>query len=158
MPHSLIFLILNCNETVSRLNDHIAALSYFHYFTYCVPFSSLTLSDSVKHHSDLLIVKQSLLQKLDKHPIGEATWAQLKGLSVLAPLKQKIKLLYSWKDNINTVYINFVLNDSWCFKLTWHIQRQCWLWPSGQCLERCHHEYSWKINKSIKLFRCKPRQ
>lgn len=52
--------------------------------------SSLTLSDSVQHHCDLLIVQQALLQKLDEHAVSEATGAQLKGLSILAPARKNI--------------------------------------------------------------------
>lgn len=44
-----------------------------------------TLCNSVQHHSDLLIVEQPLLQKLDKNSVAEATGVQLKCLGVLAP-------------------------------------------------------------------------
>lgn len=55
--------------------------------THCHSSWSLfcTLCNSVQHHSDLLIVEQPLLQKLDKNPVGEATGVQLKCLGVLAP-------------------------------------------------------------------------
>lgn len=48
-----------------------------------------TLCNSVQQHSNLLIIKQPSLQKLDKNPVGEAGGAQLKGLSVLASEQQK---------------------------------------------------------------------
>lgn len=50
---------------------------------------SLTLSDSVQHHGDLLIVQQTFLQKLDKHAVSEAAGAQLEGLGVLTPGKKE---------------------------------------------------------------------
>lgn len=50
-----------------------------------------TLCNSIQQHSNLLIIKQPFLQKLDKNPVGEAIGAQLKGLSVLAPGQQKGK-------------------------------------------------------------------
>lgn len=43
-----------------------------------------TLCNSIQHHSDLLIIKQPLLQKLDKNPVAEVIGVQLKCLSVLA--------------------------------------------------------------------------
>lgn len=54
-------------------------------------YCSLTLCDFVQHHGDLLIVQQSLLQKLDEHTVGEAAGAQLKGLSILAPEQPNIE-------------------------------------------------------------------
>jgi len=47
--------------------------------------SCLTLGDAVQQHGDLLIVEEPLLQKLDKHTVGEAAGAQLEGLGILAP-------------------------------------------------------------------------
>lgn len=51
---------------------------------YIVFLFFLTFSNSVQHHSDFLIVHQSLFQKLDKHTVSEATGAQFKGLGILA--------------------------------------------------------------------------
>lgn len=43
-----------------------------------------TLCNSIQHYSDLLIIEQPLLQKLDKNPVAEVIGVQLKCLSVLA--------------------------------------------------------------------------
>lgn len=64
----------------------------------------LTFSDFVQHHSDLLVVQQSLLQKLDKDTISEATGAQFKSLGILAARSQTTNTSYIL-ENKNCLYI-----------------------------------------------------
>lgn len=68
-------------------NDIVTAGALFLMKLYLSLF--FTLCNSIQQHSNLLIIKQPFLQKLDKNPVGEAVGAQLKGLSVLTPEQQK---------------------------------------------------------------------
>lgn len=76
---------------------------------------------------------------------------------------RRLGTLTANKQTYTTFFLLSAGNNNWSFQfdmtadvsLTWHIQRQCWLSPSRRCLERCHHRDSCKINKSIKLLRCR---
>lgn len=54
-------------------------------YTHKIKLFSSTLGHFVQNHRNLLVVKETPLQELDKHPVGEASGADLKSLCVLAP-------------------------------------------------------------------------
>ena len=44
-----------------------------------------TLGHFVQHHRDLLVVKETPLQELNEHAVGQPAGAELEGLRVLTP-------------------------------------------------------------------------